>query len=427
MKTKICAAGDIILTKPLPQGYDTTVVGEKISQADLKLFNLEIVLSDNPVFGSAYCGGTWLMTQTAQLDDILRFGFNGCGRANNHTMDYAYDGLFSTQSALAERNLPACGAGQNLEEASRHAVVETNTARFGLISICSTFDDAARAGHESESVPGRPGLNPLRFSTEYHISPAHMQALREIAAVTHIDGRRNRSRAGGYTPYPPEGCFGFGEYRFKASKPEGKFSKANANDIARTQKSIEYVLRDCDYAVVMVHSHEIKGDTDDTPDDFLTEFAHACIDAGACTVIGSGTHQLKGIELYRGKPIFYSIGNFIFQSDSPSVMPADFAERYGCPKGLSVEEQIARRTKNGTIGLHTDMNNFRSIMPMMTFCDNELTEMELNPLSLDMETGLPMPADEADATYIYDTLSRLSAPYKTQLIRENNRIFWRDK
>ena len=345
MKTTICSVGDSIYITDMPAEYDIQPLKKIIEQADVKLFNLENVLSDEPIYGSSYCGGTWLLAKEKMLDDVLKFGFNGCSFANNHTMDYSYDGMFSTLNAVRKRNLPCSGAGKNLAQASAHAVIETANGKVGLISICSTFNDAARAGNPSDTVPGRPGLNGLRFSTVYEITPEHMKALREMAEGTCIDGRRNRSRAGGYTPKVPEGCFGFGEYVFRESEVEGKTSRANAVDLERTVSGIKRALEECEQVVVIVHSHEIKHMTDDEPDDFLVEFCHACVDAGASAVIGTGTHQLKAIELYQGKPIFYSLGNFIFQSDDAFCMPDDFREKYKAPHGLTPKEQIEWRAK----------------------------------------------------------------------------------
>ena len=301
MRQTICSVGDAILLEKFPADYDVTSIKKIVEQADIRLFNLENVLSDRAIYGSTYCGGTWLLAKEDTLDDTLRFGFNGCSFANNHTMDFSYDGLFDTLAAAKKRKLPICGAGKDLKEASDYTVIETDGGKCALISICATFNDAARAGNPSEYLTGRPGLNPLRFSVEYRITPEHMRALKEISAGTHIDGRRNRSRMGGYTPMPPEGCFGFGEYTFRESDVEGKFSKVNAVDMARTEQTIKDALAECENVIVNIHSHEIKHDTDDEPDDFLIEFCRKCIDAGASAVIGTGTHQLKAIEIYKGK------------------------------------------------------------------------------------------------------------------------------
>ena len=301
-------------------------------------------------------------------------------------------------------------------------MIKTENGKCALISICATFNDAARAGNPSEYLVGRPGLNPLRFSVEYRITPEHMRALKEISAGTHIDGRRNRSRMGGYTPMPPEGCFGFGEYTFRESDEEGKFSRVNAVDMARTENTIREALAECENVIVNIHSHEIKHDTDDEPDDFLIEFCRKCIDAGASAVIGTGTHQLKAIEIYKEKPIFYSLGNFIFQSDMVFCMPDDFREKYKLPYGLTPREQIEARTKRGNGGLHGDVNNFRSLMPFMTFENGKLEKLILYPLRLDMHTGFPALADNGESQIIYDYLCERNEQFGTKIQLDGNTI-----
>ncbi len=421
MKQTICSVGDAILLERFPESYDITAIKKILESADARLFNLENVLSDRPIYASSYCGGTWLLAKEDTLDDTLSFGFNGCSFANNHTMDFSYDGLFDSLNAAKKRNLPICGAGKDLEEAAAYTVIDTQNGKCALISICATFNDAARAGNPSDYLPGRPGLNPLRFSIEYHITPEHMKALKEMSAGTYIDGRRNRSRMGGYTPMPPKGCFGFGEYNFKECEIEGKFSKVNAIDMARTENTIKKALLECENVIVNIHSHEIKHDTDDEPDDFLIEFARRCIDVGASAVIGTGTHQLKAVEIYKEKPIFYSLGNFIFQSDMVFCMPDDFREKYKMPYGLTVREQIAERAKLGNGGLHTDVNNFRSLMPFMTFEDGKLTELMLYPLRLDMHTGLPSLADDKETKIIFDYLCERNKQFGT-IIHINGKV-----
>ena len=422
MKQTICSVGDAILLEGFFESYDITPIRDILKKADVRLFNLENVLSDRAVFASSYCGGTWLLAKERTLDDTLKFGFNGCSFANNHTMDFSYDGLFDTLHAAEKRNLPICGAGKDLPEASSYKAVDTPNGKCALISICATFNDAARAGNPSDDLPGRPGLNPLRFSTEYHVTPEHMRALMEMSAGTHIDGRRNRSRMGGYTPLPPEGCFGFGEYNFRESDTEGKHTRVNAVDMKRTEDTIKKALAECENVIVTVHSHEIKHDTDDEPDDFLIEFSRKCIDAGASAVIGTGTHQLKAIEIYKGKPIFYSLGNFIFQSDLVFCMPDDFREKYKMPYGLSPKEQVAERAKRGNGGLHADVNNFRSLMPFMTFENGNLVQAELYPLRLDMHTGLPALADEKETTIIYEYLCDRNKQFGTVMNMKDKKI-----
>ncbi len=427
MKVTICATGDSIMMNPPPAEY----AGEEklrqiIDKADIRINNLEMVLSNYDCFASTFCGGTWLTSPPEMLQELLAFGFNYFSIANNHTMDYSYNGLESTISTLRKNKLAFSGAGKDLAEASKPAFLDVQKTKVGLLSICATNDDAARAGYARPPIPGRPGLNPLRHSEVFKINSFHMSALKEIAKATCVNGRIDNSKKGGYTIQKP-GLFSLGAIDFQESDTEGKLSSCNKNDLSRTKEAIEKALKEASHLVVLVHSHEIKGLTDDQPDYFLEEFARSCIDWGASAVIGSGTHQLKAIEIYKGKPIFYSIANFIFQSDASHYMPQDYYEKYNIPTEFTAEQAISVRSANGTRGLNGDHMNFRGIMPFMEFEDGKLRSLALYPLEIGFAAGpnlrgYPNLADEKTARDIYDRLVELSAPYGTSLEMQENKI-----
>lgn len=77
----------------------------------------------------------------------------------------------------------------------------------------------------------------------------------------------------------------------------------------------------CDYLIVYVH-WGVERST--YPEEYQKNMAHMYIDAGADAVIGSHPHVLQGIEFYENKPIFYSLGNFIFNQSIPSTMAVRF-------------------------------------------------------------------------------------------------------
>jgi len=103
-------------------------------------------------------------------------------------------------------------------------------------------------------------------------------------------------------------------------------------------------------------------------------------------------------------------------------MPDDFREKYNMPNGLTAKEQIAERAKLGNGGLHTDVNNFRSLMPVMTFEDGKLTELMLYPLRLDMHTGLPALANEEETKIIYDYLCDRNKQFGTKMTTKSYRM-----
>lgn len=80
-----------------------------------------------------------------------------------------------------------------------------------------------------------------------------------------------------------------------------------------------------DLVVKTIHSHQGPGGSRNVPETpaFLVEFAHDCIDAGADVLMVTGPHLLRGIEIYDGKPIFYSLGQFFRQYDTMNLKPAE--------------------------------------------------------------------------------------------------------
>ena len=87
-----------------------------------------------------------------------------------------------------------------------------------------------------------------------------------------------------------------------------------AYDPALLVQTIQETRPLCDYLVVLIHWGVERAEM---PVDHQTSLGRQCIDAGADLVVGSHPHVLQGIEYYRGKPIVYSLGNFIFGSSIP--------------------------------------------------------------------------------------------------------------
>ena len=424
---KICITGDSILMAPFPESYaGIEAVKAHIGQADVRINNLEMVISEGDKFASTYCGGIWLTGKPERLDDVCSYGFNCFGFANNHTMDFSYGGMENTLKELEKRQKPVCGAGMSLEAATAPAMVEVDGEKVAVLCISATCDDAARAGDAQGAMPARPGLNMLRHSETFLVNEAHMKVLEEIAAVTHINGRINNSKAGGYTQTKP-GIFSLGSVDFKLSDTEGKSSAPHPGDMERMKKAIEEAAKEASYVVVCFHSHEIKGDDDEEPDFFIEEFARCCIDWGASAVVGSGTHQIKAIELYKGKPIFYSIANFIFQVDKMTMVPRDYYEKFRVDPSKTIDEAEYIRSNGGTRGLETQFKNYKGLMPLLEFEGGALRSVKIRPVELNFRSekackGLPQLADAEVTEDIFNTLCRLSAPYGTELTLEDGVI-----
>ena len=422
------ASGDALIVRRMPAHYPGfQAVARFIQSADVRMTNLETTLTRGGCFPSAFSGGTWLTSDPAVLPYLLSYGFNLIGWANNHTLDYGPQGLLETKRHLDAAGVAHAGAGKNLYEASRPAMLDTAKGRVALISICSTFDPSARAGAQSYALPGRPGLNPLRHRTVHTVSPAQLRALREIAAGTSINAYDEAMVRQGFRQPPPDGLYAFGGLLFEEGAAEGKHTLPHALDVARTTGAIRDALTDADYALVMVHSHEVRGASDEESDDFVESFARSCIDAGACAVVGGGTHQLKGVELYKGRPIFYSLGNFIFQNQSVRLLPPDFMEQYGLPADASAAQGLAARAACSSGSLQKNVWAYRTAIPRFTFEEGRLIKLQLLPVSLGEDAprpyrAWPRPADAKEAEAILRYLQRVSERYGTQLVMNDGLI-----
>ena len=152
-----------------------------IGQGDFRFFNLETTVHNYESYGAAISGGSWFCARPEILQDMKEFGFNVTTTANNHAMDYSHKGLLKTMEYLRAAGLPFSGTGENLGEASAPCYLDTLSGRFALISVCSSFHDDAPAGEQSRTMPGRPGLNPLHFSTTYRLPKEDMETMRRIA------------------------------------------------------------------------------------------------------------------------------------------------------------------------------------------------------------------------------------------------------
>jgi poly-gamma-glutamate synthesis protein (capsule biosynthesis protein) len=86
--------------------------------------------------------------------------------------------------------------------------------------------------------------------------------------------------------------------------------------------------RNSSLVIQSIHTHE-GHKYFEVPAEFMQPFAHACFDVGADVFFNTGAHLLRGIEIYKGKPIFYCLGNFFFQYETVKQIAAATYEAVG--------------------------------------------------------------------------------------------------
>ena len=388
-----------------------------IGQGDFRFYNLETTIHNYETFGAAQSGGSWFCAPPAVLEDMKRFGFNILTTANNHAMDYSYVGLEKTMDYLRASGIPFAGTGMNLAEAAAPAYLDTESGRFALIAACTTFHPEDSAGEQTRTMPGRPGLHTVRHHVTYQLPEDSLRQLRTIAAQTAINGEDDILRNEGYLPPLPAGSVRFGPLDFQLGDVPARTTRVEEADMRRVEQSIREARFMADYVVVSIHSHELRLTDKAEPAEFLEEFAHRCIDAGAHAVIGTGPHLLRPVEVYKGCPIFYCLGDFVIQLETIQRAPAEMFEKQKLSGNDTLDRLFLARSGGGKRGLYYSKAMFEAVVPCWEAEDGVLTKLTLMPVELGF--GLPRsrggwPAPKYDGG-ILERLAEMSRPYGTEI------------
>ena len=396
-KTTFIAAGDAFITRRLPEnGYPGfEALQECISAHDVSFLNLESTFHNYEGYPAVDSGGTWAQSDPRTLDDACFYGFNLFTTANNHSGDYGEGGVLATIRHLQERDMLFSGTGKNLGDAARPCYLETRETRVALISCASSFTPASRAGAQTANMVGRPGLNPLRFNKIFHLDPEHFAMAEAVAKAIGVNAPMEKSVRNGYSVAPKEGTLSIGPTKFVRDDHCWVESTPNKQDMERMEQEIIEAKRQADIVLVSIHNHALDGAENTEVPKFLETFAHRCIDAGADVIIGHGPHELQGIELYKGKLILYSIGNFIFQTETVEFQPWDAYANRSMPLDTKVGAYMDDRSCGGTKGYCVQWPIWNAVLPSWTIEDGVLTELKLYPIDLGMEKvrsqkGLPV-------------------------------------
>jgi len=420
----IASVGDLIIEHPATQNPENKPIAAILQRADAVTGNCEGVILDvrKYLVGAFNKNALWSMASDPSVaKDLKAMGVNMVSRANNQTLDYGVDGMRETDHWLDEAGIVHAGDGETLGTARAARYLDTAKGRVAMVSMASTFDPPAIARNPNGEVPGLPGLNPVRTTRYVIVTADQMQALRKIA----------ESFPGGRTPQtynavtaedtstpvkagPDEFLF-FGTWYRIGDKP-GFSYKLNPVDEREILQAIRNGKENSDFLVAQIHSHEGPG-----PVDGVEKLAHEAIDAGADEWVGHGPHVLRGIEIYKGKPIFYSLGDFFFEVDlvMQPIPQAEYEGRLTDPGKVSDAEYSAASWSPGRADL------YESVIAVSRFDKNQLAEVRLYPIDLGWDRrpadrGSPRLASPEMAQKILQNLQKLSTPFGTNITIENN-------
>jgi poly-gamma-glutamate synthesis protein (capsule biosynthesis protein) len=404
---RIALTGDSIIDRKISVYKEPAYLQmfERIRHADAAFTNFEMLIHSFEFPGAAQSGGVYMGTDASVLDELKWGGFNLFGTANNHAYDFGEGGLMSTIRAFEHAGLTHAGTGENLARARAPGYLETAKGRVALISTSSTFSVMSPASEQRPDMKGRPGLNPLHIRTTYIVDQPALDTLRKLA--------RSGTGEGGGGGAADQVRLNGSTFRL-GNNPGTVLTEPDPKDMQAIAASVKEARREADWVVVSIHAHEAANGDREIPAQFLPVFARAMIDAGADLFVGHGPHVLRAIEIYKGKPIFYSMGNFIFQNETLLFQPQENYDSVGLSLSATPPDFYDARSKNDTISFPADPEYWESMVAEAVFNSRrELQQIDIFPITLGYKQprtvrGRPTPASAQDAQKIVDRLARLS-------------------
>jgi poly-gamma-glutamate synthesis protein (capsule biosynthesis protein) len=266
MAAKMILTGDVNLMNVTDPLAPFSLVRDELRAADVVFSNLECCVCPPPPNHSLDREG-FFADPTVAAEALRSGGIAAVGIANN--VNYGESAITASIATLDQVGIAHAGAGANRAAARAPAILERAGLRFGFTQRSSVYWPT---NHEAGDTSA--GIAVIRGHTAYQV-PMH-------------GGRPPANRPG----LPPQ----------IITWADRQYLKWFADDIAAVRAAADIVVASCHWGV----GREVL--------QYMTEIAHAAIDAGADIVVGHGPHYSLAVEVYRGRPIFYGLGSFSFHT-----------------------------------------------------------------------------------------------------------------
>ncbi|WP_106815416.1 CapA family protein [Microbacterium timonense] len=270
----IHAVGDLVLEHGDARALLAPAAG-RLRSADLVIGQLEIPHLEAGIVQTTDVPA--LPGPPSALDALAEAGFGILTLAGNHVYDFGPDGMRETARHCRERGMRTAGTGETIEEAFEPVIEEVGGVRVAVLSVNCV------GPRESWATSLKPGA-------------AHVEV------ITHYEPR-------GANPGGPPRVHTFVE----------------ASSLQRFVAAVADAATRADAVIVALHKGLVHVPVDIAA--YETQISHAAVDAGATAVIGHHAHIFKGIEVYRGRPVFHGLGNFVTVTAALAAASDDAPER----------------------------------------------------------------------------------------------------
>jgi poly-gamma-glutamate capsule biosynthesis protein CapA/YwtB (metallophosphatase superfamily) len=362
-KISLLLAGDALITRPWSHVTNADFLGliKEIRDADVAIANLETVIHDFKGHAQADSGGIYMASPPVIAAELKWAGFNMLAHANNHSFDYGSSGVLETIEYVESNGLIVAGSGRDLQSARAPRYFQCECATVALVAMAADFVPYGKASFSRPDLHGRPGVNPLTLTRKESTNLRPLKAARQAWSYF-----RRALRA------PSLGQYLDPDFAVLRDR-QVALADANAN-----LDSISEAASNAGIVVVSIHAHR-QGR-------WLRNFAQQAIERGASVIFIHGPHHTRGIELYQGRPIFYSMGDFVFETEYVARFPSEAYERLGLAPVAQIDDLKA--VDDGLNSkLLRDRGVFEGFITLMLVAESVPTKIQLVPIDLGFDSG----------------------------------------
>ena len=385
-------AGDALMTRAWSQISDASFLGliGAIRAADVSIANLETVIHEFKGHAQADAGGVYMASPPLIAAELKWAGFDMLAHANNHAFDYGASGVLETIQNVESAGLVIAGSGADLQQARAPKYFHCRGSTVALVAMASDFVKYGKASHSRPDMAGRPGVNPLA-------TRPRQTKIRPFELARRLANLAPRLSSGTVS----------GFLKVEVVVEWGR--RPDPADLNANLRTLSEAASKADIVVASIHAHR-QGP-------WLAAFGRQAIDHGSHVVFIHGPHQVRGVELYKGCPIFYSLGDFVYETEYVTRFPAEAYQRVGLPPDASLDALNARKEKH-TSGLSRDREAFEAVVAVLDFAHGGLSHIRLLPVDLNFNSkdgsrGRPRLASPEAGKRILMEVERRSKPFNT--------------
>jgi poly-gamma-glutamate synthesis protein (capsule biosynthesis protein) len=400
----VVATGDLYWKLPVANRMSPEL-RELLRNADTTVGNLE--------------GGMMRPYAEMRAKDVADLGFDLLANGEDDTAE----GYEDRAKHLTPLGVKVAGAGMSLAESRLPVFQDTPKGLAALLSACPGIDlcgDSAANG--TDWRPSRAGVNQLGLTVWNTVTAEQLGQLRAIRDS--ILARRNEPGLIAPSPDPPPEAPGrlvlFSQRYMAADKAGDIHYELDPASERQQILDVRNTKEVADFVMFHMHDHHNRFaferyTLNNYPVDFIQPFLHKLIDNGLDMYVGSGNHTMQGIEIYKGRPIFYNLGNLGRDTNRTPINPPGGG-------GMTGTERLEQgRNADGW----NDATS-TAYIAHTTYRDGLLTEIRLYPVDIGLSERpwsrehVPQTPTPARAKLILERLQKFSEPFGTKISIEGN-------